>query len=302
MEDRLRIMLQTAGLSLCLMVGRAFADDAWIDAFRRPEAPWITLEWSSPSDRELPRIRLVKQEVQPQQPPTAPALELPAPLPSAASEFSTSLFASSESARSQLSSVRKERLRAGSDVISGGESRSRQTSDAGSLLRKSSTALGVGTQRRNPIVSDPRVRGSRVGQLAASGSHWVPARIDLDTMLNKLDSRIIDDIIVVKGPYSALYGPDLRFIDVELLASPRFEDGWQLGGSTSLNYQTNGEQWYGRQTFEGGENDWGFRVGYGHKTGNDYESGNGTDIPASYQSRDVDFALGYDLTQGIKAQ
>ena len=297
MEDRLRIMLRTAGLSLCLMVGSALAEDAWIDAFRRPEAPWITLEWSSPRDRDLPRIRLVKQDVQPQQPPTAPALELPAPLPSPASDFSTSLFASSESARSQLSPVRKERLRAGSDVISGGESRSRQTSDAGSLLRKSSTALGVGTQRRNPIVSDPRVRGSRVGQLAASGSHWVPARIDLDTMLNKLDSRIIDDIIVVKGPYSALYGPDLRFIDVKLLDSPRFEDGWQLGGSTSLNYQTNGEQWYGRQTVEGGESDWGFRIGYGQKTGNDYQSGNGTDIPSSYQSRDVDFALGYDLTQ-----
>ncbi len=180
--------------------------------------------------------------------------------------------------------------------VNGGESRSRQTTDAGSLLRKSSAALGVGTQRRNPIVSDPRIRGSRVGQLAASGSHWVPARIDLDTMLNKLDSRIIDDIIVVKGPYSALYGPDLRFIDVELLASPRFEDGWQLGGSTSLNYQTNGEQWYGRQTFEGGENDWGFRVGYGHKTGNDYDSGDGTNIPSSYKSRDVDFALGYDLS------
>ncbi len=193
--------------------------------------------------------------------------------------------------------MRKDRLRAASDVISGSESRTRQTTDAGNLLRKSSSAFGVGTQRRNPIVSDPRVRGSRVGQLASSGSHWIPARIDLDTMLNKIDSRIIDDVIVVKGPYSALYGPDLRFMDIELLHSPRFEDGWQLGGSTSLNYQTNGEQWYGRQTFEGGESDWGFRIGYGHKTGSDYHSGDGTDIPSSYKSRDVDFALGYDLTE-----
>ncbi len=117
MEDRLQIMLRTAGLSLCLMAGSALAEDPWIDAFRCSEAPWITLEWSSLGDRDVPRIRLVKQEVQPLQPPTAPALELPAPLPSPASEFSTSLFASSESARSQLSPVRKERLRAGSDVI-----------------------------------------------------------------------------------------------------------------------------------------------------------------------------------------
>ena len=116
-------------------------------------------------------------------------------------------------------------------------------------------------------------------------------------MLNKLDSRIIEDIIVVKGPYSALYGPDLRFMDIDLLHSPRYEDGWQLGGSTSLNYQTNGDQIYGRQTLQGGENDWGFRLGYGHKTGSDYQSGDGTDIPSSYKSRDVDFALGYDLSE-----
>lgn len=297
MDDDLRILRRAIGLFFCLMGGGAFAEDAWLDALRRPEAPWIVLESPESGDATLARIRLVKQDVQPQQPPTAPALDLPAPLPSPASDFSASLFASTESARSQLSPIRKERLRTGSDVISGGESRARQTTDAGTLLRKSSTALGVGTQRRNPVVSDPRVRGSRIGQLAASGSYWVPARIDLDTMLNKLDSRIIEDIIVVKGPYSALYGPDLRFIDVELLASPRFEDGWQLGGSTSVNYQTNGEQWYGRQNFEGGDSDWGFRIGYGHKTGNDYDSGNGTDIPASYKSRDVDFALGYDLSE-----
>lgn len=296
MEDRLRVRLWTLGLSLWLLSGSALADDVWVDLFRQPEAPWVTLEWSSSREADLPRIRLVKQDVQPQQPPTAPAQESPTQLPSQASDLSKSLFANSDSARSQLAPVRKERLRAASDVISGGESQSRQTSDAGSLLRKSSTALGVGSQRRNPIVSDPRVRGSRVGQLAASGSHWVPARIDLDTMLNKLDSRIIDDIIVVKGPYSALYGPDHRFVDVELLASPRFAEGWQLGGSTALNYQTNGEQLYGRQTIVGGEEDWGFRIGYGHKTGNDYESGNGTGIPSSYKSRDIDFALGFDLT------
>lgn len=298
MEDRLRVTFLIAGFGVCLLGRDACAESPpWMLSFSEQASPWITLQRQQTDELELLRIVLVKQDVQPQQPPTAPALESPAPLPPTANELTASLFASPDTARSLLAPVRKERLRAASDVIHGGESRSRQTTDAGSLLRKSSTAFGVGTQRRNPIVADPRVRGSRVGQLASSGSHWVPARIDLDTMLNKLDSRIIEDIIVVKGPYSALYGPDLRFIDVELMPSPRYEDGWQLGGSTLLNYQTNGEQWYGRQTFQGGEDDWGFRIGYGHKTGSDYHSGDGTDIPSSYKSRDVDVALGYDLTE-----
>ena len=38
--------------------------------------------------------------------------------------------------------------------------------------------------------------------------------MDLDTMLNKIDSRIVNDITVIKGPYSALYGPGSNFVDV----------------------------------------------------------------------------------------
>ena len=55
-------------------------------------------------------------------------------------------------------------------------------------------------------------------------------------------------------------------------------------------------QVYGRQAIWGGDDYWGFRVGYGHRTGNDYRTGEGTEIPSSYNSRDVDVALGADLT------
>ena len=104
--------------------------------------------------------------------------------------------------------------RVGGSTVPASEGRARSSTDSGSLLDRSPSALGVGVQRRNPIVSDPRIRGSRVGSLAASGSYWVPARMDLDTMLNKIDSRIVNDITVIKGPYSALYGPGSNFVDV----------------------------------------------------------------------------------------
>jgi len=66
------------------------------------------------------------------------------------------------------------------DAVSGQEALRLSSSDLGNLLKKSSNGLSVGVQSKTPIVSDPRVRGSRVGALAASGSHWVPARADLD--------------------------------------------------------------------------------------------------------------------------
>lgn len=116
-------------------------------------------------------------------------------------------------------------------------------------------------------------------------------------MLSKIDSGLIDEIAVVKGPYAAQYGPGFDFINIELKRTPRAEPGSGsiTGGSSSLNYQSNGEQWYGRQTgYVAGEN-WGARVGYGHRTGSDYEAGDGTQIPSSYKSRDLDVALGFDF-------
>lgn len=181
-------------------------------------------------------------------------------------------------------------------VVSGQESIIRVATDAGDLLGSSPNMLNLGVQRRNPIVTDPRVRGSRVGSLAASGSYWTPARIDLDTVLSKIDSRIVDHMVVVPGPYTTLWGPGFDFIDFQLLRAPRYQNGFEAHGQSSVDYRTNGENWYGRQSAWGGDRDWGFRLGYGHSTGNDYDSGDGTQVPSSFKSRDADVALGAELT------
>ena len=186
----------------------------------------------------------------------------------------------------------------GTDIVFGEQSRLWATTDAGSLLGKSSTVTGLSVERRTPIITDPHVRGSSVGQLVASGSYWFPVRQDLDTLLSKIDSRNIEEMLVIKGPYSARYGPGFNFIDVQLLPSPRYENGFESHSSTSLEYKTNGEQWHGREIVWGGNDTYGFRVGYGHRTGNDYFTGDGIDIPASYNSRDLDVTLGSDLGDG----
>ncbi len=188
------------------------------------------------------------------------------------------------------------------DLILGAEAKTRQATDAGSLLGKSPVALGVDAQRRTPIMTDIRVRGSRVGALLASGSHWVPARMDLDTMLSKIDSRVIGNVTVIKGPYASRYGPGFDFVDVQLLEVPRYQGEAEMHGTSSIDYNTNGEQWYGRQVVWGGDDRSGFRVGYGHSTGNDYVSGDGRGIPSSYKSRDIDIALGRDLSDNQKVE
>lgn len=210
-----------------------------------------------------------------------------------------------------LSGDRRERAYSpAADVVFGGQAIGRKTGDSGDLLQKAISTHGVATQNRSPLVSETRVRGQRVGQVLASGSYWAPARMDLDTILNKLDSRVISDMILIKGPYSGRYGPGFRFVDVEFIHSPRFFGGREDHGATSFMFETNGEQFYGRQSLWGGDDDSGYYVSYGHKKGNDYRAGDndyididpvtgrdGFYLPASYKSRDLYIAYGWDLSR-----
>ena len=225
-----------------------------------------------------------------------------ASLPAPASDFARQVFGDYSVRQSLITQYRGGAAPApGADLVFGSEGQFRVTTDVGNLLGKSPHAPGVITQQRTPITGDPRVRANRYGPLLASGSYWAPARPDLDTLLSRIDSRLVRDIVVVKGPYSAQLGPGFSFIDFQLWDTPRYEHGSEWHGSTSLEYKLNGQQLYGRQAFWGGGSDWGFRVGYGQRVGNDYSTGSeafdvqGT-LPSSYNWRDFDFALGYNFS------
>ncbi len=219
--------------------------------------------------------------------------------PPSADTIADTVFASSGVRRSLLAETRRVTpFGSGNEVVFGSEGKFRVTTDGGNLLSKSLFTPASKVQQRTPIISDPRVRGARAGRLLASGSYWAPARQDLDTLMSKIDSRIISNVIIVKGPYDVHYGPGANFIDFELLDTPRYRCGPQWHGNTSAEYKFNGEQFYGRDSIWSGGENYGIRLGYGHRTGNDYRDGSGFELPTSYNSRDIDFALGYDLPDG----
>jgi hypothetical protein len=174
---------------------------------------------------------------------------------------------------------------------------SRYANDAGELLHNSNSVQSVEVQRRSPVSLDPRIRGYHVGQIymEADGAMWVPARQDLDTIVSKLDPSTIENVLVVPGPYGVGMGPAHSFLNVTTTATPRYEGGFQAHGRTGLNFRANGNQWYGRQSFYGGNDRLGFRIGYGNRNGVDYSSGNGTDIPSSYLNQDFVGNFGYDI-------
>jgi outer membrane receptor protein involved in Fe transport len=173
-------------------------------------------------------------------------------------------------------------------------------SGVGDLLATSNSAQGVDVQRRSPLVGDPRIEGMHFGQIytQADGGYWFPARVDLDTVVSKLNSSDIQNILIIRGPFSVRYGPAFSFMDIESLPTPRSTQGcFDAHGSTSFNYRTNGQGVQGQQSFWGGNTDWGFRLTYDINAAGDYVSGNGTKLPSSYNNQFANFAFGFNLSQ-----
>ena len=66
--------------------------------------------------------------------------------------------------------------------------------------------------------------------------------------------------------------------------------------------RTNGGQLYGRITADGGSDDYGYRISYGHRVGDDYIAGNGLKIPSSYDSGDVWAQYGFNTCKYQKVE
>ena len=196
--------------------------------------------------------------------------------------------------------------------VSGGETFHREEGQLnadpsiGGQIQKSTAAPSVGFQRRSPIAQDPRIRGYRWGQIyaQADGQYWLPARLDLDSMISRFDPSLIEEVTIINGPYGLRFGPAFSFINIRTADTPRY-DGFTTHSRTGLSVLANGGQIYGRETVYGGSCNWGFIVNYGNRTGADYRPGGNADlnrIPASYQDQSFLGQLGYDLSENSRIE
>ncbi len=184
-----------------------------------------------------------------------------------------------------------------------GETTSTSSADAGAqptlagYLKDSDSVQDVETQERSAVSLDPHVRGYKWGQIYADvdGAYWTPARLDMDTMLSKIDPGMVSSVNVLSGPYGVRYGPGFAFLDINRVATPRYEDCSEMHLDSMLDVRSNGGQVYARETVSGGGANWGFRGSFGERLGSDYRAGDGTLIPANYHSRDAWGELGYDI-------
>jgi iron complex outermembrane recepter protein len=190
------------------------------------------------------------------------------------------------------------------EVLPSNEIHTSAQTDLGQLLQDSDNIQTIGTQRRSQAAFDPRIRGYHYQQIytQAEGEYYLPARLDLDSMLNKIDPSLVQSVTVVPGPFGVTMGPGFAFIDVDMINTPRYCDCPQTHGRAAIDARSNGGQTAERIMAMGGGSDYGFIMHYSQRRGSDYRSGNGQQIPSSYQSQNVFMAYGFDLSPNTKTE
>jgi hypothetical protein len=254
-------------------------------------------QWVSLPDSPIRLVSQVERSTQPFEAPTQPfeAPTQPFQPPEPAAEEGSSFRASPA-----LRALLEEAPTPTSDTVARGEVATSAPTDLGSLLQTSDNVQTVGTQRRSPVAFDPHVRGYRFGEIytQAAGEYFLPARLDLDSMLSKIDPYLIQSVTVIPGPYGLRYGPGFAFIDVVPLNTPRSQCGTEWHNRFSILARGNGSQILGSDTFTLGGENYGAIGNYGLRVGSDYRAGNGQLIPSSFHTQNVLLQTGWDTANG----
>ncbi len=160
---------------------------------------------------------------------------------------------------------------------------------------------GTSAIRRGPVNLEPSVRGLQEDQVAifVDGTRTFaagPAR--MDSNLSHLSPHSIESLQVVKGPYALAWGAGALSAVRAETPKPDFGAGSAFDWSGTF-YGRFGEN---DTTVDAGINLWGsddrlrFYLSAGRRQGDDYEAGDGSEVPADYESTDTRFRLGYRIT------
>ncbi len=174
--------------------------------------------------------------------------------------------------------------------------------DSGELLRNVS---GVDAVRRGPLGLDPVVRGLRETEVGTymDGARWFPAGpARMDSPLTHLDPSAISSIDVVKGPYALTWGAgNLAAVRVETRdLPPSGQDAAHLRLETGYDTNVNGAETTGSVSGRSGAVGWSANGAW--RQGDDYTSGDGTEIPGFYRSWEGRGKVGVDLAPGSRLE
>lgn len=162
-------------------------------------------------------------------------------------------------------------------------------------------APAAAVRQTAPLYQQPVIRGFNAAQLnaTANGVNQLKTRLDIDTAFSQIDPGIVRNMTIIDGPYTALWGPGFAFMVADLYSAQTY-DRPTGRGSTIFNWDSNGQYLYARQNVSGGSQMYGVYASIGQRVGNDYTSGDGFKVPASFNQWDGFAAGTLNVTRGSR--
>lgn len=187
-----------------------------------------------------------------------------------------------------------------SSVVQGASVATPAPASTGEIIER---AISVSVRRTSPTNIDAKIRGFNTHQVnaTADGMPQPKTRVDIDSYFSQIPAGLVENITVLDGPYSSLYGQGFGFIVAEMFPTRRYESP-EFHGKFSVSQDTNAKTFYQRETAWGGGQNWSFVSSYGLRTASDYRSGSGFLVPAQYQTWDGFGSLALQLTQHSRVE
>jgi len=157
---------------------------------------------------------------------------------------------------------------------------------------------GFGMIKRGNYAIDPSFRASQYEQLniqydgGTKVVHACPNR--MDPITTHVVPEDIKQIEVIRGPYSVRYGATFGGIINMISRQPEFDD-YGLSGTLSTGYEGNGNALVNLARLEYAEKKFDFVGTYARRDFQNYEDGNGEEIPSSFLSNDYSLRFGYNF-------
>ena len=188
-------------------------------------------------------------------------------------------------------------LPASSD-ISGEQVRSGASKDLAGALREQP---GLDAASRGPMNLDPNVRGlveTQLGTFVDGTRLFAAGPARMDTEISHVSPQMVERLQVVKGPYALTWGAGtLGAINVETYKPGFNAGGMDLRGSGGALYGDNASTLDIFGGVSGSGNRSRFNLILNHRTGDDYEDGDGNLIPGDYESSEARLNFGFQLDE-----
>ncbi len=156
---------------------------------------------------------------------------------------------------------------------------------------------GMSAVRRGPLNLEPTIRGlqeDQVGMFVDGTRTFAAGPGRMDSNISHVGTHVTQNVRVVKGPYALAWGSGtLSAVEIDTLRPEFTGGGMSWNGTVGLTYGDNAGNTDGHLGVWGSNDKFRFYLSGGHREGDDYEDGDGTVVPADYESTETRWRFGF---------